>query len=579
MFRQIESGTGNRPVGVLVAALIFLISCLPLEAQNTTVMGVVKTASGQPVEGAFVRVRGEDSGLTFLVISHAEGRYVTPNLLPGKYRVEAIGGEYVSDSVGPVEVRTGRQEKVDLQLTTARKPVPPRKRLTQAEHAARMPEGAAKQLILTKCVLCHTLDGAIDTRTLRIEASRHQWEEVMGTHKYYMEDLPQALSYAEVDMIVDYMTKYFSQDTPTGAAHREAGPRPDPNGHLPMRLLKGAEAKYVVMEFNLRPEAFPHDISVDSNGVAWIAEHGENETGVNQSGVRGIVKQGIGLLSRIDPELLTYSHFAPPAGKFPSRISGAAVSPEGTVWVVDNSHNALMISFNPKSSQFKAHPVPAPPRLKEFDEFGFGDGSANMNTLTFQDGFVWGSGLLSGQVYRLDPTSGGVVTYPFPKGKPPYSLAFDKNKMLWTSVEFADEIVKLETDTGKQTRYTVPTPHADLRHIQTDADGNLWASAQQSGKLIKVNGRTGQVTEYAPPTEFPGILSVDVDRKRNLIWVAEAEADKMARFDPRTNTFTEFPLPSVRSGLKRIAVDPRNPNRVWWCATGSNRAGYVEVIE
>ena len=125
----------------------------------------------------------------------------------------------------------------------------------------------------------------------------------------------------------------------------------------------------------------------------------------------------------------------------------------------------------------------------------------------------------------------------------------------------------------------MPTPHADLRHIQTDADGNLWASAQQSGKLIKVDGRTGQVAEYAPPTEFSGTLSVDVDRKRNLIWVAEAEADKMARFDPRTNTFTEFPLPSVRTGLKRIAVDPRNPNRVWWCATGSNRAGYVEVIE
>ena len=58
-----------------------------------------------------------------------------------------------------------------------------------------------------------------------------------------------------------------------------------------------------------------------------------------------------------------------------------------------------------------------------------------------------------------------------------------------------------------------------------------------------------------------------------------AEADKLARFDPRTNTFVEFPLPSRATGIKRIAMDPSNSNRVWWCATGSNRAGYVEVIE
>jgi len=401
----------------------------------------------------------------------------------------------------------------------------------------------------------------------------------MGTHMYYMEDLPQALSYEEVGMIVDYMSKNFSQEAETDAPRREGAARPDPNSHLPMTLAKGPEAKFVMMEFNLRPEAFPHDISVDSNGVAWIAEHGENEFGVDAHGVRGVVKEGLGFFSSIDPESFKYNHFAPPKGKFPSRVSGAAVDPHDIVWAADNSHNARMISYNPKSGAFKTYAMPAPPRRKEFDEFGFGDGSANMNSLTFQDGFVWGSGLLSGEVYRLDPVSGGIVTFPFPKGKPPYGIAFDKNKMLWVSLEFADEIVKLDTATGKQTTYKVLTPHADLRHVQTDAEGNLWATAQQSGKLIKVDSRTGVLTEYAPPTENNGILSVDVDRKHNLIWVAEAEADKMARFDPRTGKFTEFPLPSVRTGLKRIAVDPSNPNRVWWCATGSNRAGYVEAIE
>ncbi len=562
-----------------MALAILAFNGLPLEAQNTTITGVVKNASGEPVEGAFVRVRSTDLGLTSMVVSQAQGRYTTPNLLPGKYTVEAIGGDHKSSPAGPIELRSHQQEKMDVQLTAARKPPSPRKRPTQAEHAARMPDAPAKQLILTKCVSCHTLDQAIDTRTLRVEANRHQWEEVMGTHKYYMEDLPQPLSYEEVTMIVDYMSKHFSHESEAESPRREPAARPDANSHLSMALAKGVETKAVMMEFNLRPAAFPHDISVDGNGVAWIAEHGENEEGADAHGVRGITKKGTGLFSSIDPESFKYGHFTPPTGKFPSRISGAAVDPQGIVWAVDNSHNARIISYNPKTSAFRAYPVPAPPRLKEFDEFGFGDGSANMNTLTFQDGFVWGSGLLAGQVYKLDPVSGGVVTFPFPKGKPPYGMSFDKNKMLWVSLEFADEIVKLDTKTGKQTTYKVLTPHADLRHVQTDTDGNLWASAQQSGKLIKVDAQTGKVTEYTPPSPSNGLLSVDVDRKHNLIWVAEAEADKMARFDPRTNTFTEFPLPTVRTGLKRIAVDPSNPNRVWWCATGSNRAGYVEVVE
>jgi streptogramin lyase len=557
--------------------LLLLGGVSTLQAQ--TISGTVKDASGTPVAGAFVRVRNAQAGLTFMVVSQGQGRYTTPSLVPGTYTVEGIGGDHQSGVEGPVELRSGQPGKMDIQLTVARKPGSPRKRLTQAEHAARMPDGPAKQIILSKCVSCHTLDGAIDTRTLRVEANRHQWEEVMGTHKHYMEDFQQPLSAEDVDTIVDYMAKNFSEEGVLEGPRREGGAHPDPNGHLPMTLARGEESKFISMEFNLRPAAFPHDISVDSHGVAWIAEHSQNEEGVDEHGVHGILKQGVGLISSIDPETFKYSEFAPPKGEFPARVSGAAVDPQGVVWAVDNSHNARMISYNPKTGEFKTYPMPAPPRLKEYDEFGFGDGSANMNTLTFQDGFVWGSGLLSGEVYRLDPASGGVVTYPFPKGKPPYGLAFDQHKMLWVSLEFADEIAKLDTTTGKQTYYKVKTPHADLRHVQTDAEGNLWASAQQSGKLIEIDGRTGEVTEYTPPTENSGTLSVDVDRKHNMIWVAEAEADKMARFDPRTHTFTEFPLPSARTGLKRIAIDPSRPNRVWWCATGSNRAGYIETIE
>jgi streptogramin lyase len=99
---------------------------------------------------------------------------------------------------------------------------------------------------------------------------------------------------------------------------------------------------------------------------------------------------------------------------------------------------------------------------------------------------------------------------------------------------------------------------------------------------------TGEVSEYEPPTKFAGLDTLDVDRKHDLIWVAEDQAEKLARFDPRTKKFEEFSLPNA-VGVKRISVDPTNPNRVWWC-TGNTpgaslalpdraRAGYLEVTE
>ncbi len=580
-------------LAIVLASLAAIGVTLRAQDAMSAVSGTVKSASGEPVQGAFVRIHNVDSGVTFLVVSGGQGRYESPKLLPGKYLVEAIGGEYQSDpSAAPVEIRGGQPAKDDLVLGAARKAGPPRKRLTQADFAAVMPEAPAKQVILTKCVSCHDLEG-VDTRTLRSLGTKAEWGEVVDVHQRYTDGRPEHLSVDQVKSVVDYMTQNFSREGHPPRLPREKEDRSDPNRHMPRTLLQGTEAKYAVTEFSLRSEAFPHDISVDSQGIAWISEHSENKHGPDG------MKPGIGMIGRIDPKTLSYTQIAPPPGKYPSRPSGSAVDPHGIVWHDDNGHNDRLISYNPKTMQFKTYDVPAPPRLKDLNDGGIGNGAANMNTIIFEDGFVWGSGLLSSEIYKLDPVSGGVISYPTPWGHAPYGIAFDNNKMLWYSAEFSDEIVKLDPATGKRTVYKVPTPHADLRHIQTDAEGNVWASAQESDKLIKVDGRTGEMIEYEPPTKLSGVDTVDVDRKHNLIWIGEDQMDKLARFDPKTKTFVEFSLPIAGTGVKRIYIDPSNPNRVWWCSTGTtpgslsesaasragfvessaSTAGYVEVIE
>ena len=80
-------------------------SSFPLSAQSKTIVtGVVKNGSGEPVEGALVRVRSADKGFTFMVVTQAQGRYSSPSVLPGKYTVEAIGGDHLSNTPISVEV-------------------------------------------------------------------------------------------------------------------------------------------------------------------------------------------------------------------------------------------------------------------------------------------------------------------------------------------------------------------------------------------------------------------------------------------------------------------------------------------
>ena len=64
-----------------------------------------------------------------------------------------------------------------------------------------------------------------------------------------------------------------------------------------------------------------------------------------------------------------------------------------------------------------------------------------------------------------------------------------------------------------------------------------------------------------------------------LVWFSQQHVDQIARFDPTTETFTEFPLPNAESDHRRIDVDPNNPNRIWWSGDLSGRMGYIELID
>lgn len=96
---------------------------------------------------------------------------------------------------------------------------------------------------------------------------------------------------------------------------------------------------------------------------------------------------------------------------------------------------------------------------------------------------------------------------------------------------------------------------------------------------MKVDHDTGTMTAYDPPTPDNGAYHVIADPRHKVIWVTLQTADRIARFDPRTATWTEFALPIIELDARRIDVDPTNPNRIWWSGDTSSHLGFIEVID
>ena len=110
------------PKSIVVMVALVVGACSPSVQEEDTagsLQGVVRNLSGDPVSGAFVKLKNAERRLTFMVISQAEGRYTASNLPAGQYVVQGVGGEHQSP-LSPVDVVEGRAETVDLSLTDSR---------------------------------------------------------------------------------------------------------------------------------------------------------------------------------------------------------------------------------------------------------------------------------------------------------------------------------------------------------------------------------------------------------------------------------------------------------------------------
>jgi virginiamycin B lyase len=546
---------------LVTMAMAACVSGAAQGAENRgTVQGVVRDSSGEPLAGAFVKLKNAERHLTFMVITQGAGRYAASNLPPGSYTVQGIGNGFQS-AAEPVNVTAGGKATANLPLTAPQAPALPHGwpgmpgNSNGGEGASpgpppNFPEGAGKQITITKCAQCHDL-----RRVANNHADPTHWKETIQTMRDYVQSVVAAtdLTDQEAAAVLDYLAANFPAD---GSGKSAA--KPDPNSRLPRTALKGAATKYIAVEYEIPiADVEPHEITVDTKGNGWVSER------------RG------GHLGKFDVNTFAFTEVSPPPAASKSLHLNGIVRGEGdTLWLVDGGPNRRWLHYDVKTGEFN---VFIAPKVKL--------GSPTANTMRVaSDGTVWLAGIASNQIVGLTPTTKKFVAYDVPSGvaakrnATPYGMAIAGDGKVWFAENSMNKMGRLDPATGKIDEFDIPVKNAVARKVGADSSGNIWVGLHNAGKLMKVDYKTAQMTVYSPPTENAGVYSIQGDPGSALVWMSEQMSDAIARFDPKTETFVEFPLPSAESDPRRIEVDPTNPNRIWWTGNSSNKLGYIELL-
>lgn len=545
------NGARSKFAAIFAAVLLFLCCQLARAAENnSTVEGVVQDASGKPVTGAFVKLKNNERHLEFMVISQTQGHYTVSNLPAGKYAIQGVGGGYQSNVSAPVDVAEGKTAKLDLSLTAKQGATLPRAWPMKTSEALmvtvskELPEGDGKKLVAARCTTCHDTEQFIG-----FHMPREDWAFTVRRMRARIRTAKiRDLTEDEAKLAIDYLSSNFAPIRQT-----------DLNDRLPRTLLEGKALHYRAVQYDIADTnvgSEPHDVAVDPQGNGWVSERS-------------------GKLGKLDPKTLEYSEVSLPAGVAApdgQLLGNLQIDAKGHLWVPDGS-NFRWLDYDINTGKFTSYDWPKDVRAE----------AGGNSMLIHPNGSIWETS--GNQVRMLNTSSKEFKFFDTPsylatqKPNGAYGITVAGDGSVWWAEDMADRMSRIDPVTGKVEEYKIPFDGlAYPRRMSHDARGDIWVGLWNAGLLMKLDYETKQMTFFAPPTETSGTYSVSADRKNNLIWVSEQQADKIARFNPKTGEWVEFPLPDSESDPRRIEIDPTNPNRVWWSGNLSGRMGFVEVL-
>ncbi len=523
--------------------------------------GAVKTSEGLPIGGLMVQLISDKNSVRTTVYTDQLGRYEFPKLESGTYTIRLAR---------PIEFKNYSRTGIKIDGATMLADIVT-DRVSQSEYLPPTPElmpqlspsewltnveGTAqeKKAFVNACGgSCHSFQ-----YQMRARFTEDSWRHIVGRMGYVERTLVQPpggsvrydpatnkWSYGpgredgrdrfrpdEREMVIKFLSRVRgpnAQDPPIKPAPRPIGPA----------------TKAVVTEFELPWELSNiHDVAGDKEGNIWFT--------INRSP----------LVGKLDPRTgkVTSYRVPQPDGIYPG-LHWLEVAPDGNVWISD-TWSRSQVMLNPRTGDFQSVFT---------GQHGNLDLSPDGKSLWHTDGgfikkwdtatiFKSGAPAKPVQQWKLPTLNSGYGNFLSRDGR---YFAAGGSKIIW-----------MDTQTGEVREAPVLSGNAGSGRGDFDPDGNAWVGSK-AGMIVKYDPKANVATEYAPPTPYVAFYSAHSD-KNGEIWAGEMHGGKVARFNPKTEQWIEYVLPTGWSQDYHSWIDNSTDPVTYWYG---DQFGYIVRVQ
>jgi streptogramin lyase len=508
------------------------------------------------MEGVLVSARKGASIIVTTVVSDAQGRYSFPSdrLSPGRYSLQIRAVGYELAGPGTAEVSAGRAATADLKLTRARDLAA---QLSNTEWLLSFPGTDQERASIRACAHCHTFE--------RITRSKHDVDKLTSVIER-MTTYPQLSFPFMIQKLVAprvgggeepleqrregwrrqarYLSTLNLNDRTTWSYPFKTLPRP-----------KGRATRVIYTEYDLPKRSNqPHDVIVDSDGIAWYASFGEQ------------------ILAKLDPKSGKVTEYKIPLLKpnMPTGVLAVRFDEDENIWMGMQFQGGIA-KFNKRTEKFQTWSLP--PELNG-DHVQINQVSADHHKV---DGKVWLQDAGTYTVLRLDTKTGKFEVFePFKIPRPNiYDVISDKDNNVYFTVYGRGDIGRIDAKTGNISIFPTPTKASAPRRGMIDTLGRIWFGENRADRIGMFDPRTEQFQEWISPTKESWPYDVTAD-KNGEVWSGGEYSDQIQRLDPKTGQFVEYLLPKF-TNVRRVFVDNRtNPVTFW---VGNNHSASIVKLE
>jgi len=260
---------------------------------------------------------------------------------------------------------------------------------------------------------------------------------------------------------------------------------------------------------------------------------------------------------RLNPRTAEMTRFGLPFAKT-AGIHSAVPAPDGTVWFTEAALGRI------------AHLDPVTKEITEYQNSPLPDGRRTGTHTVRVDGFgrVWVSG---GPAISLYDPKTEAFTH-FDLGGTYGNVAGQNGDQWFTSFRDDGPIARVTKD-GELSKFYPPTKGKPQR-LQVDSDGIVWFSERRGNKIGRFDPKAQTFKEFPLPGPEASPYAIGIDRD-HMIWYSSHEQDTLNRLDPKTGEVIEYPYPHSEISMREFFLDSQG--RMWYASSVNNKVGYFYI--